>query len=147
MLTRSKDSTAYFDKILCLRACSADPKAFEQSYTPKHNYRVPLAMKWKNQRFVPVITGTTNRNILIPRFHDARSAPLCCKDYILETSRSIGVSHSRRNPSPVSVCRLLMNRHRIMDPCLNSQIRYMRAERVVCRQTDNQSTALHPRDA
>jgi hypothetical protein len=23
----------------------ADPKAFEQSYTPKHNYRVPLAMK------------------------------------------------------------------------------------------------------
>jgi hypothetical protein len=23
----------------------ADPKAFEQNYTPKHNYRVPLAMK------------------------------------------------------------------------------------------------------
>src|SRR5258707_3677719 len=57
-------------------------------------------------------------------------------DYVLETSRSISAF---RNPDGIRLQffygRLLMNRHRIMDPCLNSQIRYVRAEPVVSRQT------------
>jgi hypothetical protein len=57
----------------------ADPKAFEQSYTPKHNYRVTLAMKMEKSEVQSVITGTTNKNVLISRFHDARSGPLGCK--------------------------------------------------------------------
>src|ERR1700730_8568391 len=42
-------------------------------------------------------------------------------DYVLETSRSIGVSRSEGIRLQFLYGRLLMNRHRRMDPCLTSR--------------------------
>jgi hypothetical protein len=59
-------------------------------------------------------------------------------DYVLETSRSIGVSRSDGIRLQFLYGRLLMNRHRRMDPLFDLEISYVRAEPVACRQTDNQ---------
>ena len=68
-------------------------------------------------------------------------------DYVLETSRSIGVSRSDGIRLQFLYGRLLMDRRRKNGSVFDLEVPYVRAKPVAYRRAENQYTTLHPRDA